>query len=179
MEYFYYVGKDRRGPVSSSQIKSFAQSGMITPDTIIEADGKKYLASKVKGLSFEKASASEVYGMEEVVNTPPPMPTILMHKKKTLDEVEAEEQKKMAEEEKKPTLSNFILNFYIAISFLILLFVFNLIYAKITGYTITGKVTEAQIEYEEKQADEDVKHGQELIERIQEEEREIYKYRTK
>ena len=175
MEYFYYVGNDRRGPVTSSQIKSFAKSGMIAPDTIIEAGGKKYLASKIKGLSFEKASASEVYGMEEVVNTPPPMPTILMQKKKTLDEVEAEEQKKMAEEEKKP---NFILNFYIAISFLILLFVFNLIYAKITGYTITGKVTEAQIEYEEKQAEQGMLDINKSIERTKEGEREIYKYRT-
>ena len=52
MELFYYQNQKRLGPVNSAQIRALAAAGEITPETIVEAGGKKLPAAKVKGLEF-------------------------------------------------------------------------------------------------------------------------------
>lgn len=52
MEFYYYEGDQRRGPVNAEQLKAMAKNGIITPDTIIESGGKRLPASKIVGLVF-------------------------------------------------------------------------------------------------------------------------------
>ena len=53
MNYYYYNGQNRQGPVDAKSIKALVSSGIITPETIIENEaGKKCQASKVNGLVF-------------------------------------------------------------------------------------------------------------------------------
>lgn len=57
MNYYYYNGENRQGPVDAKSIKALASSGIITRETIIEnEDGKKCPASKVNGLVFDESS---------------------------------------------------------------------------------------------------------------------------
>ena len=49
-QFYYYVGADRRGPVNAEQLRAFVAAGAITPETIIECDGKRIVAGKINGL---------------------------------------------------------------------------------------------------------------------------------
>lgn len=70
--YFYTdVSGNKQGPVSGSQIKEFAKTGQITPQTIVETeDGKTFSASKVRGLTF--ADVNEIYGLSSPPSSPVP-----------------------------------------------------------------------------------------------------------
>lgn len=73
MELFYYQNQKRLGPVNSAQIRALAARGEITPETIVEAGGKKLPAAKVKGLEFPAPVPPPVPAAPE----PAPLPEML------------------------------------------------------------------------------------------------------
>ncbi|MBQ3351067.1 MAG: DUF4339 domain-containing protein [Thermoguttaceae bacterium] len=50
--WYYYINNQKLGPVSGQDIKRLASTGEITPQTIIEHNGKQGRAENVKGLTF-------------------------------------------------------------------------------------------------------------------------------
>ena len=50
--WYYYINNQKLGPVSGQDIKRLASTGEITPQTIIEHNGKQDRAENVKGLTF-------------------------------------------------------------------------------------------------------------------------------
>ncbi len=49
--WFYREGNELQGPLTGAELKMFAASGQIMPDTVVETeDGRKSLARNVKGL---------------------------------------------------------------------------------------------------------------------------------
>jgi len=57
--YYYNKNRDKVGPITVIELKTLAQQGMITPETIIENEGGKSLpAGKVKGLTFPETTSS-------------------------------------------------------------------------------------------------------------------------
>ena len=52
MEFYYYFGSEKRGPVNPAQLKALVAAGEIVPETILETGGRRLPASKIKGLSF-------------------------------------------------------------------------------------------------------------------------------
>ena len=60
-EWYYAIDGDRRGPVSSSELKQLAATGAITPDDLVWRDGMPEWppARKVKGLTFGPAGRAE------------------------------------------------------------------------------------------------------------------------
>ena len=50
--WYYYINNQRLGPVSGQDIKRLTSTGEITPQTIIEHNGKQDRAENVKGLTF-------------------------------------------------------------------------------------------------------------------------------
>ena len=75
MEIYCYIGEDKKriGPVSSAELKDMARAGNVKPDTIVEVDGKKAPARKVKGLFFPPAAVPPEIPSAPIV-PPPPLP---------------------------------------------------------------------------------------------------------
>ncbi len=75
MEFYYYDGDERKGPYRADELVEFAQMGILTPTTVIEAGGKRAQASKVKGLFPEEPSEIPPASEPPVVqNVPDPFP---------------------------------------------------------------------------------------------------------
>ena len=70
-EWFYYLGNQRLGSVSSQQLKDLARTGQLQPDNLVWKEGmaKPQPASKLKGL-FEPPSIPSTTPIEE---TKPPI----------------------------------------------------------------------------------------------------------
>ena len=50
--WYYFINNQKLGPISGQDIKRLASTGEITPQTIIEHNGKQGRAENVKGLTF-------------------------------------------------------------------------------------------------------------------------------
>lgn len=77
MQFYYFVDGERKGPIGTAQLKTFAALGKIDKETEIELeDGRRLPARKIKGIVFkgetqdEKADAGEIYGVAEPVAPP-------------------------------------------------------------------------------------------------------------
>ena len=73
MQFYYYEGSERKGPVASVRLREMAQNGEIRPDTILETpSGIKAQASKIgslaAGLSLEKEFASSAPADSDPLN---------------------------------------------------------------------------------------------------------------
>jgi len=73
MQFYYYEGSERKGPVTSVRLREMAQNGEIRPDTILETpSGIKAQASKIgslaAGLSLEKEFASSAPADSDPLN---------------------------------------------------------------------------------------------------------------
>jgi len=78
--WFYIDGNGKKqGPVTGGKLKGLAKTGMITPDTVVEAEsGKTVTARKIKGLKFIEAAPPETPPTVEPSPfvTPPITPTV-------------------------------------------------------------------------------------------------------
>ena len=55
--YYYNENNAKVGPISTNEIRAFAKSGRITPETIIEnVNGRSVVARQVKGLVFPRTA---------------------------------------------------------------------------------------------------------------------------
>ena len=77
MDFYYYDGGERKGPIGTTQLKTLAALGKILRETELELeDGRRIQARQVKGLTFkgetptESDASGDIYG----VAVPPPSP---------------------------------------------------------------------------------------------------------
>ena len=81
MTTWFYYDKDgqKQGPISGGKLKGLAKVGLISPETLVEAEsGKTVPAQKIQGLKFQDASAAPSEGMDsgilESLSLPSPIP---------------------------------------------------------------------------------------------------------
>ena len=89
-EWFYAVGKDKQGPITSEELKSLVASGTIRPDTFLWHSGMKewQRASKIRGLFPDQPQVSPP-AIPRV--TPPPLPLATSNKNQKDDDEEDDE----------------------------------------------------------------------------------------
>lgn len=91
MSVYYYQGNEKVGPITSEELMDLVQRGVITPETMLESNGRTFQASRIKSIVFPVPETDTVveapadvwivdrnvdaYIPPEVIQAPAPQPS--------------------------------------------------------------------------------------------------------
>jgi hypothetical protein len=69
MEIYFFNREGRKlGPFTPIQFRSLVTTGDVTPETTVEVDGRRFPASKVKGIEFRHVGPNSHRGSSQISN---------------------------------------------------------------------------------------------------------------